>query len=177
MQLNVAGMLDCSVVDGPGVRAVVFTQGCPHACPGCHNPQTHDPNGGQWLDVSELAAKLCKHKGLRGVTFSGGEPFLQARELAALAVSLKAKGLNIMIYSGYTYEELAQAATGDSAVAALLAVADVLIDGKYVQEERDLALAYRGSRNQRVIDLPATISSGTVVLSPIHYLGLEQAYA
>lgn len=177
MQLKVAGMLDCSVVDGPGLRAVIFTQGCPHACPGCHNPQTHDPNGGQWLDVSELAAKLCKHKGLRGVTFSGGEPFLQARELAALAASLKARGLNIIIYTGYTYEELAQRATEDSAVAALLAVGDVLIDGAYVQEERDLALAYRGSRNQRIIDLPATISSGTVVLSPIHYLGLEQAYA
>lgn len=177
MQLKVAGMLDCSVTDGPGVRAVVFTQGCPHGCPGCHNPQTHDPNGGQWLDVWELAAKLCRHKGLRGVTFSGGEPFLQARALAGLAAALKAKGLNIMIYTGYTYEELAQRATGDAAVAALLAVGDVLIDGVYVQEERDLALAYRGSRNQRIIDLPATISSGNVVLSPMHYFGLVQVYA
>ncbi|MDW7651275.1 MAG: 4Fe-4S cluster-binding domain-containing protein [Bacillota bacterium] len=177
MKLRLAGLQKNSVVDGPGLRTVVFSQGCPHNCPGCHNPQTLDPNGGQWADVSELAATICVEKGMRGVTFSGGEPFLQARALAALAVPLRESGLHIMIYSGYTYEELRGMAISDSAVAALLAAGDLLVDGRFVLAQRDLSLLYRGSHNQRIIDLPATIRTGAVVLSPLHHRGLGQQYA
>lgn len=177
MQLKLAGLVKNSVVDGPGLRTVVFTQGCPHSCPGCHNPQTQSKDGGEWVDVRELAAEICREKGLRGVTFSGGEPFAQPRAMAALAALLRKNGLQIIIYSGYTYEELKERAKSDLAVAALLAAGDVLIDGPFVLAERDLSLLYRGSRNQRILDLPATIKSGVVVLSPLHNRGQEQAYA
>ena len=177
MKLKLAGVQQNSVVDGPGLRTAIFTQGCPHRCPGCHNPQTQDPTGGQWADVAELAADICADSSVRGVTFSGGEPFAQARALAQLAAHLKMKNLHIAIYTGYTYEELRSKALIDSAVAALLAATDLLIDGPFVLAERDLAAAYRGSRNQRIIDVQATLQEGTVILSPLHFRGLEQAYA
>lgn len=177
MKIKLAGIQQNSVVDGPGLRTVVFVQGCPHSCPGCHNPQTQDPKGGTWRDVTELAAEICAYRGVRGVTFSGGEPFAQPRPLAKLAAMLKQHGLNLAIYTGYTYEELKGRAVADTATAALLANADLLIDGPFLRHERDLSLAYRGSRNQRIIDLPATLQTGTVTLSPLHFSGQEQAYA
>jgi anaerobic ribonucleoside-triphosphate reductase activating protein len=166
-----------SVVDGPGLRTVVFVQGCPHHCPGCHNPQTQHLQGGQDIDVAQLTATICAERGVRGVTLSGGEPFAQPRPLARLAGMLKKNGLHIIIYSGYTYEELKIRASGEPAVAALLAAGDLLIDGPFIQEEKDMSLAYRGSHNQRIIDLPATIRTGGVVLSPLQTGGAEQAYA
>lgn len=169
VRVRLAGIAWQSVVDGPGVRAVVFAQGCPHDCPGCHNPHALDPEGGQWHDLEELAGRLSGYRGLRGVTFSGGEPFLQAGALAALAVRVKACGLDVVTFSGFTYEELCLAAATDPASRALLQESDLLIDGPYVQEERDLSLAFRGSRNQRVIDLAATREAGGVVLSPWHF--------
>lgn len=177
MQLKIAGLHKYSVVDGPGLRTVVFTQGCPHDCPACHNSQTQDPDGGSWVDIHELAQQILSEKGVRGVTFSGGEPFLQAQALSALAVPLKAQQLHLVVYSGYTFEVLMERARQDAAVAALLAAADLLIDGPFVLAQRDTSLLYRGSRNQRIIDIAASLPLGSAVLSELHYRGLRQQYA
>lgn len=176
MKLKLAGIQHHSVVDGPGLRTVVFAQGCPHQCVGCHNPQTQDFAAGTWVDVVQLAEEIraCR---TGGVTFSGGEPFAQARAMAALAAILKQGGSHIAIYTGYTYEQVKDQALHDPAAAALLATGDLLIDGAFIMAQRDMSLTYRGSRNQRVIDLPATIRTGTVVLSPLHFRGQEQSYA
>ncbi|NLN06480.1 MAG: anaerobic ribonucleoside-triphosphate reductase activating protein [Firmicutes bacterium] len=177
MQLRIAGLHRQSVVDGPGVRTVVFTQGCHHSCPGCHNPQTHDPQGGRLVDINELAAEILSDKHVRGVTFSGGEPFLQPRALAALAGLLKSHQIHLVVYSGYTFEELLEKGRQDQATAALLAACDLLVDGPYLQEQRDISLLYRGSRNQRIIDLPASLKAGEAVLSELHFRGLRRADA
>lgn len=169
MKVKLAGITWESVVDGPGVRAVIFAQGCNRFCPGCHNPQALDPEGGKWHCTEELATRLTTACGLQGVTFSGGEPFLQAESFAALALELKSSGLDILTFSGYTYEELLRGASAMPAWATLLQQSDLLIDGPFVLEERDLSLAFRGSRNQRVIDLAATRFAGVVVLSPLHF--------
>jgi len=176
MKLKLAGLQHYSVVDGPGIRAAVFLQGCPHLCPGCHNPQTQNFAGGKWQDVTKLAEEICADSGLRGVTFSGGEPFAQAEPLAMLAEILKEASRHLLIYSGYLYEQLREMAVADKATAALLATADLLIDGPFLLKECDISLTYRGSRNQRIIDLPATGQTGSVVLSPLHFRGQEQMY-
>lgn len=177
MKLKLAGIIKNSVVDGPGLRTVVFAQGCPHRCIGCHNPQTQDSDGGYWHETDTLLHELCADSMLRRVTISGGEPFLQAKAFALLAASLKQKGIHIMTYTGFTYEELAVMKEAEPAVAVLLASCDILVDGRYIISERDLSLAYRGSRNQRIIDVPATLRIGKVVLSPLHFRGPEKAYA
>ena len=149
--LRIAGIERNSIVDGPGIRYVIFTQGCPHHCPGCHNPQTHDPAGGREADAEEIVRQIDADPLISGVTFSGGEPFLQAEALVPLAEAVKAQGRNLMIYTGYRYEELMEMER--PGVRRLLELADLLVDGPFLLAERDLTLAYRGSANQRVIDL------------------------
>lgn len=149
--LRIADINEESIVDGPGFRFVIFTQGCPHHCPGCHNPSTHDPAGGQLTDTHFLLEKIKKNPMLQGVTFSGGEPFLQPRVLADFAASIKALGLDIVTYTGFTYEALIAANSPD--IARLLEQTDILIDGPYVQEQRKLNLQFRGSTNQRILPL------------------------
>ena len=163
-RLRIAGVVDESIVDGPGIRYVVFVQGCPHRCEGCHNEQTHDFDGGTEVDASALLAEIDRDPMITGVTFSGGEPFCQAEALAGLAEAVKARGKDLMVYSGYTFEELSGLAERDRWVKALLEAADRLVDGRYIKEERDLELAFRGSRNQRYIDLRATRDEGRIVL-------------
>ncbi len=160
--LRISGIVDDSVVDGEGYRFTIFTQGCPHGCPGCHNPQTHDNDGGYLVDTDELYQQICESPLLSGVTFSGGEPFLQPQELAELARRLQTRGLNITTYTGYTLEELQQLHC--PSINELLDVTDILIDGPFLLAERDLTLAFRGSRNQRIIDMNRTRQSGTIVL-------------
>jgi anaerobic ribonucleoside-triphosphate reductase activating protein len=169
MKVKLAGIEKNSVVDGPGLRTVVFAQGCPHHCSGCHNQQTLDPEGGSWYNLDELATELCADNSVRGITFSGGEPFRQAEAFATLAACLRERNLEIWIYTGYTYEGLLAKATGDPDIEKLLTAGDILIDGPFIVEERDTSLAFRGSRNQRVIDLKQTGLTGEVVLSPLHY--------
>ena len=168
MEIRLAGITEESIVDGPGLRLVVFTQGCSHNCEGCHNPDTHDINGGYATDVDELflyiEKKFIRNKLLKGVTFSGGEPFLQAKQLSLLAQRLKRLGLNIVTYSGFTFEQLAAMAVNRKSTGDLLKQTDILIDGLFHATERDLGLAFRGSRNQRLIDVAATIAAGRVVL-------------
>lgn len=153
MQIRIAGVVPESVVDGPGIRMVVFTQGCLHLCPGCHNPHTHDPESGELADTDELLERFLFRPQLAGLTISGGEPIMQAQACAELARGVKQAGKTVLLYSGYTFEQLQELAQSDDAVARLLSYTDTLIDGTYVEAERDISLAFRGSRNQRIIDM------------------------
>ena len=151
--LRLSGVISESIVDGPGFRYVVFTQGCPHGCPGCHNPQTHDFNGGTLIDPLTLLPEIDENPLLAGVTFSGGEPFCQPEALLPLAREIKARGLHLLIFSGYTYEQLQAISASSEATAQLLRLCNTLIDGPYIEEQRDLTLQFRGSANQRVLQL------------------------
>lgn len=161
-ELKIAGVVEESIVDGKGLRFTIFTQGCPHRCEGCHNPHTHDFSGGETVAIHSLLTKIVDNPLLRGVTFSGGEPFCQAKPLALLAKLVHARKLDVTVYTGYTLEELD--AMHDEAVDELLAATDVLIDGKFILAERDLRLPFRGSRNQRMIDMQKTREAGKVIL-------------
>lgn len=149
MKLRIAGIVDDSIVDGEGVRLTVFTQGCPHHCHGCHNPQTWNLTGGHEIDTEEIVQKLKENPLLSGITFSGGEPFLQPAPLAEIARAAHKLGLDVWSYTGFTLEELEKRTD----VQQLLNEVDVLVDGPYVEALRDLTLRFRGSSNQRIIDL------------------------
>ena len=149
--LMISGIEPESIVDGPGFRYVIFTQGCPHGCPGCHNPQTHDFGGGRPANVPEMLREIGEDPLLQGVTFSGGEPFCQPEPLCGIAEAVKGMGKDVVVYSGYTLEQLQEMGRTDRWVARLLELCDILIDGPYLEAQRDLTLLYRGSANQRVI--------------------------
>lgn len=153
LPLRLFGTVSESIVDGPGIRYVIFVQGCPHHCPGCHNPQSHDPAGGTPSDAASLWETIQKYPHIDGITFSGGEPFTHAAALAEIGKAAREKGLNVMTYSGYTYERLLDMAETDPDVKALLTVTNYLVDGPFLLAERDLTLKYRGSRNQRILDI------------------------
>ena len=162
--LRIAGIMRESIVDGPGIRFAVFSQGCPHHCPGCHNPQTHDFEGGSEIDADRILEEIDKDPLLKGVTFSGGEPTCQAGAFAYLAEQVRERGLDIVLFSGYTYEQLMERCETEPELARLLELTDLLIDGPYVKEQRDLTLQYRGSANQRLIDMARTRQEGSPVL-------------
>ena len=159
--LNLAGIAGDSIVDGPGIRTTVFGQGCPHHCPGCHNPETWEFGCGTEVSVEAVAEMVKANPLCRGVTFSGGEPFAQAGEFAKLGRLLKAAGYEVASYSGYTFEQLLQ---GTAEQRELLETVDVLIDGPFVQAERSLELNFRGSRNQRILNVKASLAAGQAVL-------------
>lgn len=163
MKIQIAGIVPESIVDGPGFRYTVFVQGCPHNCPGCHNPDSHDMCGGTSMETGEIISQIEENELIDGVTLSGGEPFAQAEACARIAEAACARGLTVWVYSGYTFEQLLKGAQKREDWASLLAAADVLIDGPYQQENRSLALRFRGSKNQRLIDLPASLASASVV--------------
>ena len=161
--IQLAGVVRESIVDGPGIRFVVFCQGCPHHCPGCHNPVTHDFDGGYPCDVSKIIDAIDQNPLLDGVTFSGGEPACQPKGFLTLAKAVKERNLNNIMYSGYTLEELTEMSKSDAALADLMNLIDYLIDGRYEAELRDLTLSFRGSQNQRIIDMHQTRTTGTLV--------------
>lgn len=165
MELRVAGIVRESVVDGPGIRSVVFAQGCPRYCKGCHNPETIDPNGGKVMEAREIIDQISKVKLIKGVTFSGGEPFLQAGAFAQLGRRFKERGLDIMTYTGYTWHELLELGRRDKAIRELLEVSDYLVDGPFIEAQKDLNLPFRGSKNQRIIDVRQSLQSRDVVLA------------
>lgn len=160
--IRMCGIEPESIVDGPGFRYVVFVQGCPHRCPGCHNPESHDFEAGFDMTVGELFDEFSSNPHLHGVTLSGGEPFCQAAGLIELVKMVREAGKNVMAFSGWTYEELR--AKNDPAVDELLSMVDILVDGRYLEAQRNLTLVYRGSENQRVIDLNKTREAGEIVL-------------
>ena len=158
--VNLAGIVTDSIVDGPGLRTTLFAQGCPHHCEGCHNPETWDFSGGTEVSA-EAAVEIVKSSPLcRGVTFSGGEPFAQAEGFAEIAKALKEIGYEVASYSGYTFEELLDGTDGQKA---LLHYLDVLIDGPFLMREKSLEIAFRGSRNQRILDVKESLAAGKAV--------------
>lgn len=161
--LRLAGVIRESIVDGPGWRFVVFAQGCPHHCPGCQNPQTHDFAGGYDSNVGNLIAELRKNPLLSGVTLSGGDPFAQAEPFAVLAAEVHKLGLNVITYTGWTYEQIMDGLDSHAGWRDLLAETDVLVDGRFLLEEKSLAILFRGSRNQRTIDVKRSQAQGAAV--------------
>lgn len=157
-KIRVAGLVRESIVDGPGLRYAVFTQGCTHNCKGCHNPQTHDLNGGYEVDIKQILKEIDDNPLLDGLTLTGGEPLLQAKKLLPLVKQVKKRGLSVVIYSGYTFEEIMQ----DDEMKELVLLCDILIDGRYEQDKRSLKLAHRGSANQRIINIPKTKQAGKI---------------
>lgn len=167
LTLRLAGVVRESIVDGPGLRLTVFAQGCPHGCPGCHNPQTHDPSGGYDSEPEPILAALDANPLLRGVTLSGGEPVDQAEAMLALARAVRERGRDVVMFTGYPFERLLEMGRERPAVAALLAQCCLLVDGPFVEAQRDLTLRFRGSRNQRLIDPAASLARGEAVLSAL----------
>lgn len=161
MNIRIAGLVEESIVDGPGIRYVVFTQGCYHNCKGCHNPNTHNPNGGKNIDTKEIVEKIKRNPLINGLTLSGGEPFLQPEPILLLAKEAKKIGLDVISYSGFTYEQLVD--KKDETIDELLDTIDYLIDGKFELDKRSLALAFRGSSNQRIIDLKKTRKNNKII--------------
>lgn len=162
----IAGLEQDSITNGPGLRFVIFTQGCPHHCVGCHNPQTHEIGIGTQMSADALFAKIKANPLTKGVTFSGGEPFLQAEELADLGERLKESGYEVAVYSGWTFEELLEKSKREPGVKRLLSCSDVLIDGRFRLEEKSLDLRFRGSANQRILDVQKSLRTGQAVLMP-----------
>lgn len=162
MELRIAGTVNDSIVDGPGIRFTIFVQGCPHNCEGCHNPQTHDFNGGTVTTTEELLKKIKGNPLLDGVTFSGGEPFCHAEELSLLGKQIKALGMNVITYTGYTFEQLYADREKDH-WGELLEVTDYLIDGPFILAKKDWEIKFRGSSNQRYIDCQKSLEEGHAV--------------
>ena len=158
--MRIAGIVNDSIVDGPGLRLAIFAQGCPHHCPGCHNPESHDFAGGSDMDTEKIIARMDANPLLDGITLTGGEPFEQPEACRILADAAHARGLNVWAYSGYTFEQLCAVPEKRR----LLEACDVLVDGPFLLEERSLDLRFRGSKNQRLIDLNRTREEGRVVL-------------
>lgn len=156
MKIRVAGFEPESIVDGEGIRFVIFTQGCPHHCPGCHNPESHDFNGGTEYDTSDIIKMIAENPLIKGITLSGGEPFCQSEACLELAKEAHHMNLNVWCYSGFTFSEL----IGEP----LLKEIDVLVDGEFIESQKSLSLRFRGSSNQRVIDVPNSFKEQDIVL-------------
>ncbi len=154
--IRICGVVRESIVDGPGLRFVLFTQGCPHHCPGCHNPESHALDGGYDVTAEKVLEEFKKNPLLKGITLSGGDPILQAGELVGICREVHAMGKDVMTYTGYTYEELLE-----------MQKTDALVDGRFILAQRDLTLIYKGSRNQRIIDMNRTRAEGKLVLDPV----------
>ena len=158
--LDLSGIVSDSIVDGPGIRTTIFSQGCPHHCQGCHNPETWEFGCGTPMEEERLVEIVKSNPLCRGVTFSGGEPFAQAAEFAELAALLKESGYEVASYSGYTFEALLKG-TEDQKL--LLGTIDILIDGPFIQSQKSLEIAFRGSRNQRILDVRKSLAEGKAV--------------
>ncbi len=159
--LRIAGTVQDSIVDGPGLRFTVFVQGCSHSCPGCQNPQTHDPNGGSTVFLDALLSQLDGNPLTDGLSLSGGEPMEQAEGCVLLARAAHQRGLDVWCWTGYLFESLL---LGTAAQQSLLQEIDVLVDGPFLLEQRSLALPWRGSRNQRIIDVKKSLKIQKAVI-------------
>jgi len=163
-QIRIAGMVRESVVDGPGIRFTIFTQGCNHHCPGCHNPHTHDFDGGTVVSVESIMEQVKRNPLLDGITLSGGEPFEQAQACSKLARMAHGMKLSVMTYSGYTFEELMEGCGTHPGWKELLEETDLLVDGRFILAKKSLLLKFRGSENQRIIDVKKSLKQGSIVL-------------
>ncbi|MDL2253229.1 anaerobic ribonucleoside-triphosphate reductase activating protein [Ruminococcaceae bacterium OttesenSCG-928-I18] len=161
LSLAQQGFVGDSIVDGPGLRCVLFCQGCPHRCPGCHNPETHPFTGGVLVGTEELYRRIRSYPLCTGVTFSGGEPFAQAGALLGLAKKLRAFGYELAAYTGYTFEQLCR--EGRREQMHFLSQLDILVDGLFLEAQKDLTLRFRGSANQRILRVQESLQRGFAV--------------
>ena len=171
--VRLAGIIPHSFVNGPGTRFTIFFQGCPHFCQKCQNPETWNISGGTATTVDDILAKIDSTKLLDGITLSGGDPFLQPEAIIAIAEGAHKRGLSVWAYTGWTYDLLVVGTAGAEAKKALSYI-DVLVDGPYVDALRVTDSAeypWRGSTNQRIIDVPASLLQGNVVA-----LSMEQVF-
>lgn len=167
MKIRLAADLQTdSIVDGKGIRTVIWTQGCSHNCPYCHNPQTHDFHGGELVDLDDVINRLENLKGQTGITFSGGDPMFQPKACAILAKKIHSLGMDVWTYTGFTFEELISSNNKD--ILDFLSNTDVLIDGKFEIDKKSLDLDFRGSSNQRIIDVPKSLENHKVILFDLH---------
>ena len=160
MEIHIAGLVQDSIVDGPGFRLAVFTQGCPHACPGCHNPETHDFAGGTVAETGAIIRTMLENPLLDGITLSGGDPFCQPDACAEIARAARKARLSVWAYSGWTYEQI----LAHPDMLPLLREVDVLIDGPFLLSQRTLDMRFRGSKNQRSIDVQKSLREGRAVI-------------
>ncbi|MDE6276570.1 MAG: anaerobic ribonucleoside-triphosphate reductase activating protein [Muribaculaceae bacterium] len=163
--LRVVDVVEGTSVDGPGLRTSIYLAGCAHRCPGCHNPSTWDFKAGRDNSVDELL-EIIDRNGYN-VTLSGGDPIYQAETLLPLVRAVRSRGLSVWCYTGFSFEELL-AQDAPNGARELLREMDVLVDGPFVESLRDTSLMFRGSSNQRIIDLPASLSEGLAVLHTLH---------
>lgn len=162
--IRIAGVVKESTVDGPGFRYVVFTQGCPHNCKGCHNPDTHDFKGGRLVSIDKLVDDINKNPLLKGVTISGGEPFMQPKQVYNLISKIDKNKHSIMIYTGFEYEELLKKSEENDYFYKILENTDILIDGKFEETLKSENIMFRGSTNQRAIESKNSILAGNIIL-------------
>lgn len=167
MQVRIAGLERESVVDGKGIRYVIFAQGCPHKCKGCHNPKTHSFNGGYICEADELIEEIRKNNHLDGITCSGGECFEQAKAFAYIAEKIRAEGMSVWAYTGYDFEYILNCKNNRPEWDELINNIDVLVDGSFKEELKDLSLSFRGSSNQRIIDIRKSLFERKTVLMNI----------
>lgn len=173
MKFRTAGAVRHSAVNGPGIRYVLFFQGCPHHCRACQNPETWDPHAGRVSDTEDIIADILSTRYLDGVTLSGGDPLWQPEAARCIAQAVREKGLNVWAYTGWTWEEILACRAGQARE--VLPYLDVLVDGPFILAKKDGTAVWRGSSNQRLIDVQASLAAGRVILlesdthSPISY--------
>lgn len=155
-----------SIVDGEGLRTVIWFQGCPHHCPGCHNPSSHDFKGGFVKNIDDLITEIKSLKIQDGITFSGGEPMSQPEALLLISKAAKEDNLNLWCFTGYVFEQLIEMSKSNPIYLEVLNYIDVLIDGKFELDQKSLNLKFKGSINQRTIDVKKSLKKGEVVLIP-----------
>ena len=164
MKIRLAAYLQSdSIVDGEGIRTVIWTQGCPHHCLGCHNPETWSFTEGELVDLEDVYKAIDELEGQDGLTFSGGDPFMQPKECSMIAKYARKKGLNIWSYTGYTYEELVELSKKKKEIMDFLKELDVLVDGRFILGQKSFSCIFRGSTNQRVIDVKKSLKEGKTV--------------
>jgi len=165
MKIRLAAYLQPdSIVDGEGIRTVIWTQGCPHNCKGCHNPETHDFEGGALVDLKDVYQAIDELEDQTGITFSGGDPFVQPKECSMIAKYAISKGYDIWCYTGFTFEQLLKLSKTKKDIMDFLETIDVLVDGKFDINKKSLDVIFAGSSNQRIIDVKKSLQSNTVVL-------------
>lgn len=159
MDIRMYGLVNDSIVDGPGFRLAVFTQGCPHNCEGCHNPESHDFASGYIMDTAEIIRTMRDNPLLDGITLTGGDPFCQSEACLEIAKAAHSDGLSVWAYSGWTFEELC----ADPVKLALVRETDIIVDGPFILAQRTLNKKFMGSKNQRAVDVRRSLEEGHVV--------------
>lgn len=162
MKVQLSGIIENTLSNGPGMRKVLFAQGCEHNCKGCFNPETHSLTGGEEISVDFLIEKLLADYMIDGVTFSGGDPILQAEAFATIAKAVN-KELSVWCYTGYTIEQLMMLSETNIAIKDLLDNIDVLVDGRFIEELQSNDCNFRGSSNQRLIDVRESLKAGCAI--------------